>query len=259
MVFLLRTTSSFLLRSTGPLSPKSINLTSSLSKATKYITNKNKHQRANVPSMLFSMFGGAKSEINYSVLSGAPKEMGEAALAGEIPSVSKDGHSIATFAGGCFWGIELAYQRVPGVIGTAVGYTQGDSEKPTYEEVCSGASSHTEGIQVYYDAQECKYESLLDCLFGRIDPTLLNRVGNDRGTQYRHGVYFHTEEQKDIAQKYFTKLQEKYKNPIVSELKAAKIFWPAEDYHQQYLEKGGRFNQPQSAAKGCTDNIRCYG
>lgn len=203
------------------------------------------------------MFG--KSEINYAALSGAPKEMGEAALAGEIPAVSKDGHSIATFAGGCFWGIELAYQRVPGVVGTAVGYTQGDSEKPTYEEVCSGGSSHTEGIQVYYDPQECKYETLLDVLFGRLDPTLLNRVGNDRGPQYRHGVYFHTEEQKSVAQTYFEKLQSKYKNPIVTELKAAKVFWPAEDYHQQYLSKGGRFNSPQSAEKGCTDTIRCYG
>jgi len=96
---------------------------------------------------------------------------------------------------GCFWGTELHFQRVPGVIATCVGYTQGNVEKPTYNEVCSGSTGHTEGIQVIFDPKECKYTTLCETLLKTVDATLLNQVGNDRGTQYRHGIYPHTDEQ----------------------------------------------------------------
>ena len=206
------------------------------------------------------IFGGgaAEQKIVYELLKEPAKEMGEAALAGEVPSVSKKGYSIATFAGGCFWGLELAYQRVPGVVDTAVGYCCGDDDQPTYGAVCSGSTGHTEAVQVYYD-ETCKYEDLLDCFFQRVDPTTVNGQGNDRGTQYRTGVYTHTEEQMAAATERFEREKGNFRRPIASELLKAEVFWPAEDYHQHYLEKGGRFNSPQSAEKGATDTIRCYG
>jgi len=162
---------------------------------------------------------------------------------------------VATFSGGCFWGTELHYQRIPGVIATAVGYTQGRIAQPTYEQVCSGTTEHTEAVQLLFDPTVCSYERLLDKLFETIDPTLLNRVGNDRGTQYRHGVYFHTDAQAEAAERVLEQVRERYAGkPVVTELLPAQVFWPAENYHQRYLEKGG-----QSAARNCDERVRCYG
>ena len=107
---------------------------------------------------------------------------------------------------------------------------------------------------MYYNPKEVSYEELLDTFFGRVDPTTVNGQGNDRGSQYRTGVYFHTPEQEAIAKARFEKEQANYKRPMATELKAATNFWPAEKYHQQYLEKGG-----QDASKLATETIRCYG
>jgi methionine-S-sulfoxide reductase len=149
---------------------------------------------------------GIIGRVNYASLEGLEdhlddkvrtrsyaREAGERALAGEVASLSKDGrYDVATFAGGCFWGTELHFQRVPGVIATCVGYTQGASNAPNYEQVCSGLSGHTEATQLIFDPEVCSYESLCSKLFSTIpDATQLNRVGNDRGTQYRHGVSSH--------------------------------------------------------------------
>lgn len=124
----------------------------------------------------------------------------------------------------------------------------------------NSATGHTEAVIVLYDPKECSYETLLDTFFGRVDPLTVNGQGNDRGRQYRTGVYYHSKEQEEIAKARFGLEQKKYSNrKIASECLQAMPFWPAEKYHQQYLEKGGRFNSPQSAAKGCTDTIRCYG
>jgi len=153
----------------------------------------------------------------------------------------------------------LAFQRTVGVDYTAVGYTQGKEEQPTYGQVCSGATGHTEAVIVYYDPKTCSYDDLLDTFFSRVNPTTVNGQGNDRGKQYRTGVYFHTVEQEKSARSRFQKEQEQYKRPIATELKPTSPFWPAEKYHQQYLEKGGRSGSSQSAEKGCTDTIRCYG
>lgn len=169
-----------------------------------------------------------------------------------IPKVVR--YEVATFAGGCFWGTELHYQRIPGVITTCVGYTQGAVAKPNYEQVCSGTTGHTEGIQLIYDPSVCSYGRLLNTLFTTINPTLLNRVGGDRGTQYRHGIYTHTDEQAAIAQTMVQSEQSRYDDPIVTEVQSATLFWPAENYHQRYLEKRG-----QSAAKNSEEKVRCYG
>ena len=140
------------------------------------------------------------------------------------------------------------------------GYAQGPETEHTYDQVCSGGTGHTEAVSVLYDPTECSYETLLDTFFGRVDPTTVNGQGNDRGRQYRTGVYYHDSEQEGIAKARFVSEQEKLgRRKIASECMQAMPFWPAEKYHQQYLEKGGRFNSPQSAEKGCTDTIRCYG
>lgn len=161
-------------------------------------------------------------------------------------------HEVMTIALGCFWGGELEYMRVPGVVGTAVGYTQGEKIDPTYEEVCSGTTGHTEAKQVIYDPDVVSYEELVSICLERLGDSrvLLNQVGNDRGTQYRHGVYYHNDEQKKIAQDIISS----YGKLCVTECKAAVKFYEAEDYHQQYLLKGG-----QSAKKNAKETIRCYG
>lgn len=167
-------------------------------------------------------------------------------------------YHVATLAGGCFWGTEMHFQRLPGVLATCVGYTQGRVAQPTYEQVCSGSTSHTEAVQVLYDPNVCSYERLLQQLFNVIDPTLMNRVGNDRGTQYRHGIYYHdTDDQANVALRVWNEVQGRYgsdQNTVVTELLPAQVFWPAENYHQRYLEKRG-----QSAAKNCHERVRCYG
>ncbi|CAJ1943247.1 unnamed protein product [Cylindrotheca closterium] len=159
---------------------------------------------------------------------------------------------VATFAFGCFWGAELAFMRENGVVGTKVGYTQGQSEYPTYKEVCSGSTGHTESVMVLYDSEVVSYARLVELMMDRLGENkfLKNQVGNDRGTQYRHGIYYHNDDQKSVA----TSAIESFGEDCVTEVLPAKVFYDAEDYHQQYLLKGG-----QSAKKGDTSFIRCYG
>jgi peptide-methionine (S)-S-oxide reductase len=209
---------------------------------------------------LFGGGGGAQAAtIAYENLDHPGPELAKFAEEGTCPAMSPlDPHlALATFAGGCFWGLELAYMRVPGVHYTAVGYSQGPAETkyPNYSQVCSGGTGHTEAVMVYYDPTETSYETLLDTFFGRINPTTVNGQGNDRGTQYRTGVYTHSPEQKTAADARFALEAVKYgSKKIASENLPATAFWPAEKYHQQYLEKGG-----QNADKGASETIRCYG
>lgn len=165
----------------------------------------------------------------------------------------------AAFGAGCFWGVELTFQRVPGVIITEVGYSQGFSPEVTYEEVCSGNSGHVEIVNVLYDEQELPFEKLCEVFFEKHDPTTLNRQGNDVGPQYRSGIYYSSPEQKEAAERVIERMQQKYSGQVVTELEELKNYCRAEEYHQQYLERGGRFGRAQSAKKNCTDPIRCYG
>lgn len=155
---------------------------------------------------------------------------------------------------GCFWGIELAFQRVPGVVKTEVGYTQGSKSKPTYEDVCSGTTGHVEAVQVIYDVSAIKYEDLLTVFWDLIDPTTKNRQGNDVGSQYRTGIYYHNDEQYNAAFRTLKDQQNIYPDPIVTEILKASNWYPAEEYHQQYLSKGG-----QCSRTGDLSPIRCYG
>lgn len=147
----------------------------------------------------------------------------------------------ATFAAGCFWGVEATFRRVPGVFATAVGYLGGLTDNPTYEDVCSGTTNHAEVVRVVYDPRRVSYEQLLEIFWANHDPTTLNRQGPDMGTQYRSGVFYHDEKQAEIARAMLKKLDGsgQFRRPIVTEITPAGTFWMAEDYHQQYLEKRG--------------------
>lgn len=161
---------------------------------------------------------------------------------------------VATFGAGCFWGVQLAFQRLEGVLETTVGYCNGHTENPTYKEVCTDKTGHVEAIRIVYDDSQIQYQDLLK-LFWRIhNPTTLNRQKGDIGTQYRSGIYYHDEEQRKVALASKEAFQKLLKDPIMTEIVAAETFYPAEEYHQRYLEKGG-----QCADKGCEVKIRCYG
>ena len=141
-----------------------------------------------------------------------------------------------------------------GVESTRVGYIAGHVDEPSYEHVCTGMTGHTEAVQVRYDAKQIAFRELVGVFFEIHDPTTYHRQGNDVGSQYRSGIYFHTDEQQAAAVEVMAEAQERFQQPIVTEIQRASEFWPAEDYHQSYLQKGG-----QSAAKGAVDPIRCYG
>mmetsp|Transcript_20382 Transcript_20382/g.19697 ORF Transcript_20382/g.19697 Transcript_20382/m.19697 type:complete len:190 (-) Transcript_20382:181-750(-) len=186
---------------------------------------------------------------------GHAKEFGPASRTVLAKSVNLTGQNdVAYFAAGCFWSVEMSFQRIPGVVSTEVGYTQGQKLNPTYEQVCAGTTGHTEAVKVVYDKSALKYDELLTVFWDILDPTTLNRQGGDSGTQYRSGIYYTSEEQKKALAASIIKEQTKYTSPIVTEVKEAATWYPAEGYHQQYLQKGG-----QCAGKGDLTPIRCYG
>ena len=145
----------------------------------------------------------------------------------------------ATFAAGCFWGVEAGFRQVPGVKETTVGYTGGTVKSPTYREVCSGRTGHAEAVLVEFDADQVSYGELLDVFWALHDPTTLNRQGPDVGTQYRSAIFFETPEQEAEAAASKARAQSRFRRPIVTEITAASEFWPAEEYHQRYFEKNG--------------------
>ena len=147
----------------------------------------------------------------------------------------------ATFGAGCFWGVELTFQKTKGVTSTSVGYSGGTTHNPTYEEVCTGRSGHAEVVQVEFDPSIVSYEELLDVLWGCHDPTTLNRQGPDRGTQYRSAIYYHSPGQvaSAIASNAKADKSVRFSSPIFTEITSASEYYMAEDYHQKYLEKRG--------------------
>jgi peptide-methionine (S)-S-oxide reductase len=147
----------------------------------------------------------------------------------------------ATFGEGCFWCCEAVFQRLKGVKSVVSGYSGGNVEKPTYEQVCTGRTGHAEVIQITYDSSEIKFEDLLKVFWQTHDPTTLNRQGHDSGTQYRSAIFYHNEEQHRIAEAYKKQLDKSgtFKSPIVTELKPIKNFFPAEKYHQDYFNLNG--------------------
>ena len=147
--------------------------------------------------------------------------------------------AIATFAAGCFWGIEAAFRRVEGVLDATVGYTGGSTQDPTYKEVCGGDTGHAEAVQVSFDPEKVSYEHLVELFWQIHDPTTLNRQGPDIGSQYRSAIFTHSPEQEAIAKASKEQQQTRHGGRVVTEIVPAASFYRAEDYHQQYFEKRG--------------------
>jgi peptide-methionine (S)-S-oxide reductase len=148
----------------------------------------------------------------------------------------------ATFGAGCFWGVEAAFQNLPGVIATAVGYCGGHTANPTYPDVCTGATGHAEVVEISFDPAQLPYEKLLETFWRCHNPTTLNRQGPDIGTQYRSVIFFHSPEQEASARAAVEQLDKsgQFPRPIVTQIVPAAPFYRAEEYHQRYLEKRGR-------------------
>lgn len=154
---------------------------------------------------------------------------------GDVP----DGLARATFAAGCFWGVEDFFRSVPGVVDAVSGYTGGSVAAPTYEQVCSGRTGHAEAVLVTFDPAVVSYEELLEAFWRHHDPTTPNRQGPDVGTQYRSAVFVHDPEQEGQARASVAAFQARFARPIVTEITPASTFWPAEEYHQRYVAKTG--------------------
>lgn len=142
---------------------------------------------------------------------------------------------IATLAGGCFWCLEAVYQQVEGVLQVESGYIGGQIEQPTYEQVCGGKTGHAEAVRLVFDPARISYRQLLVIFFTIHDPTTKNRQGNDIGTQYRSGIWFHSPEQEETARKVIAEMAQVWDAPIVTELQADTTWYPAEAYHQNYF------------------------
>lgn len=142
-----------------------------------------------------------------------------------------------TLACGCFWCVEAVYQRVPGVLKVESGYANGLNDNPTYQQVCTGTTNHAEVIQITFDPERTKIETLLEVFWSVHDPTTLNRQGNDTGTQYRSGIYHTNDEQRQLAEQSKAAAQARFANPIVTEIAPLRKYFPAEDYHQDYFNQ----------------------
>ena len=150
----------------------------------------------------------------------------------------------ATFAAGCFWGVEAAFWQIAGVTSTEVGYTGGDRPNPSYEGVCTGATGHAEAVRIEFDPERVSYDQLLEHFWQLHDPTQVDRQGPDRGSQYRSAIFFNTPEQQTAAKASKEQTQQLLHKPIATEITPASEFYRAEEYHQRYFEKTGRTSCP---------------
>ncbi|WP_417316660.1 peptide-methionine (S)-S-oxide reductase MsrA [Emcibacter sp.] len=148
---------------------------------------------------------------------------------------------VATFAAGCFWGVELEFGKLPGVITTRVGYTGGHLDHPTYEKVCEDTTGHAEAVELEFDPAQISFQDLVEKFWGMHDPTTRHRQGPDVGSQYRSAIFYHDETQKILAESALKEVDSsgRWANPVVTEIVPAATFWPAEEYHQKYLQKRG--------------------
>lgn len=146
----------------------------------------------------------------------------------------------ATFAAGCFWGVEADFARIPGVVSTAVGYEGGILDNPTYHDVCYKATKHAEVVELEFDPAQVSFQQLVEAFWQLHDPTTLNRQGPDIGDQYRSAIFYHSPEQQQTAHESRAQAQAHFSRPIVTQITPAQTFWRAEEYHQRYLEKRGK-------------------
>ncbi len=181
----------------------------------------------------FSLIAGLLALQHFTTVDATQRQVEE------IPEKDLTGLSVATFAGGCFWCVESGFEMLPGVVEVISGYSGGDTEDPTYETVSSGATGHTEAIQVYYDPAKIGYETLVASLWRQIDPTDSEGQFSDRGRQYRPAIFYHDEEQRKIAEASASALEQsgRYQRPLAMEIVPFERFYRAEAYHQNYYRK----------------------
>jgi peptide-methionine (S)-S-oxide reductase len=194
-----------------------------------------------------------RRNVCITLVVGASIAMGiENAGAAEAPLAT------ATFAGGCFWCTEAVYAELKGVKSVTSGYIGGAVPNPTYKDVCTGQTGHAEAIEITYDPAVVSFQQLLEVFFATHDPTTLNRQGADVGTQYRSGIYYHDDEQKRVAEEVIVKLNQArvFPGPIVTEVTKASVFYPAEDYHQDYFAKNPYQPYCQAAAAPKVAKVR---
>jgi peptide-methionine (S)-S-oxide reductase len=170
------------------------------------------------------------------------------------------GMEIATFAGGCFWCTEAIFLEIDGVEKVVSGYIGGKTLNPTYKDICTGETGHAEAIQITFDPKKVSYEDLLEVFFGTHDPTTLNRQGADVGTQYRSEIFYHSEAQKDKAEKYISLIgrEKLYDKEIVTKVSKATIFYPAEEYHQNYYNQNAEQGYCQMVIAPKLEKLRKY-
>jgi len=187
-----------------------------------------------------------------------PKTKGTKSISEYIKKDKYADYDVATFAGGCFWCTEAAFERIEGVIDVISGYSGGDTQRPTYKEVGGGGTGHAEAIIIYYDPEVVSFQTLLNVFFVAHDPTTLNRQGPDVGAEYRSAIFYHNETQKDLAEKTIKKLNEsgKFKNPIVTELAPYSEFWVAEDYHQNFYELNPNQGYVRSVSRPKVEKVK---
>jgi peptide-methionine (S)-S-oxide reductase len=172
-------------------------------------------------------------------IAGATMFFAVAPTGAQAPKAAPAGMAVATFAGGCFWCMEPPYDKLDGVVSTTSGYMGGTTRNPTYDEVSSGRTGHTEVVQVVYDPKKVSYDKLLEVFWHNVDPTVKDRQFCDIGSQYRTAIFAHTDEQRALAEKSkaLLAMTKPFKDPIVTPVVAATEFYPAEDYHQDYYVK----------------------
>ena len=172
----------------------------------------------------------------------------------------KEGMEVATFAGGCFWCTEAVFLEIKGVEKVVSGYIGGKTVNPTYKDICTGETGHAEAIQITFNPNEVAYEDLLEIFFGTHDPTTLNRQGADVGTQYRSEIFYHSEAQKTKAENYIQLLEKEklYDKKIVTKVSSATIFYPAEDYHQNYYNQNSSQGYCQMVIAPKLEKLRKY-
>ena len=172
----------------------------------------------------------------------------------------KQGMEVATFAGGCFWCTEAVFLEIKGVEKVVSGYIGGKTKNPTYKDICTGETGHAEAIQITFNPNEVAYEDLLEVFFGTHDPTTLNRQGADVGTQYRSAIFYHSEAQKTKAENYIQLLEKEklYDKKIVTKVSSATVFYPAEDYHQNYYNQNSSQGYCQMVIAPKLEKLRKY-
>lgn len=172
----------------------------------------------------------------------------------------KEGMEVATFAGGCFWCTEAVFLEIKGVEKVVSGYIGGKTVNPTYKDICTGETGHAEAIQITFNPNEVAYEDLLEVFFGTHDPTTLNRQGADVGTQYRSAIFYHSEAQKTKAENYIQLLEKEklYDKKIVTKVSSATVFYPAEDYHQNYYNQNSSQGYCQMVIAPKLEKLRKY-